>query len=157
MRRLNPTSYFFIFILLAMATVVGVSLTYPYLEVKLLPVGIGSIVFILAVIGLSREVTAKAKAQPPTTAKGEPTEVETKNVLRGLSIVLGWMIALYLAVYLLGFFIAIALYMLVYLKVRRRSWLVAIVCAAVTAAAIYGGFEVLMKANLYKGLIWGGH
>jgi ABC-type antimicrobial peptide transport system permease subunit len=71
--------------------------------------------------------------------------------------VFGWSAGFCLALYLLGFYISIPIFACAYLKLRRRSWLVAVIFAVALLAFSYAVFAIGLKVPLYKGLIFGAH
>ena len=148
--RIKPVSFIPIFLLLLMLYVIIESLSYDYLQAKLLPLIVGSAVFILAALQLSRELQSKEMK-----AATEPTpQTETKSLLCRLGVALGWVVGFFLSIYLVGFFIAIELFLIAYLKVHGRGWIRAICVATLLNAAIYGIFEIGFKFHLYWGLIF---
>jgi hypothetical protein len=56
--------------------------------------------------------------------------------------------------YLLGFYIAVPLFCLAFLKVNGRSWLVAIIFTVLMLAFLYGLFELGLKAPLWRGFLF---
>ena len=144
------------------------SLTYARVEVKLLPIGVSSIVLILTALILWKEIVAKAKtprvdaaativkdetprAMQEQVAKDIKTEGESQRF--GLS--LAWIVGFFLGIYLLGFIIAMPLFIAAYLKRQRRGWLTSISFAVIVTSVLYGVFELVLQAGLYPGLFWG--
>jgi hypothetical protein len=129
------------------------SLTFVYWESIVLPLGVSIIIFILAGVQVAREWRRDRAAKAAATAK----ESDTKAENRRLWPVLGWAAGLCLAIYLLGFYIAIPVYAFAYLKWRRRSWLMAVIFAVALLVFSYAVFTIGLKVPLYKGLIFGAH
>jgi hypothetical protein len=144
---MKPSSYFLILILLTMALMIGISLTFRYFESALLPVLVGSLVFVLAAVELWREVSAKDQS-PKGKGEGE-------GVGAGFGSMLSWLFGFGAAIYLAGFLIALPLFFFLYLKWRKRSWGTAIAFAAITTLLIYLVFEMGFRTELWKGLIFG--
>jgi len=65
----------------------------------------------------------------------------------------------FLGIYLLGFLIAIPLFILSYMKWLGTGWRVAITFTLIIPAIIYSAFEVGLHIDLYRGLllIWLGY
>jgi hypothetical protein len=144
---MKPSSYFLILILLTMGLMIGVSLTFRYFESALLPVIVGSLVFVLAALELWREVSAKDQSP-----KGER---ESEGMGTGFGSMLPWLFGFGAAIYLAGFLIALPLFLFLYSKWRKRSWRTAILFTAITTLLIYLVFEMGFRTKLWKGLIFG--
>ena len=132
------------------------SLTFGYGESLVLPLGISAIITVLAAVEIVRELRRrgdKGEAAPEKEAGGGAGE---KADPRRLGVVLGWAAGFCLAVFLLGFYIAIPAFALAYLKWRRRSWLTAAIFAAAITAFSYAVFDIGLNAGLYRGLVFGG-
>ena len=104
--------------------------------------------FILSSIQLYKEMIAQERK----SSEADSAQTETKGT--NLGSVLGWVLGFPLIIYFLGFFIAIPLLLLAYIKLRGRSWVATITIAVITTALIYGVFEFSLKADLWKGLIF---
>jgi hypothetical protein len=167
--RLKPKAYFAIFILLLMIAFIILSLTYVRLEIRLLPIGVSSIVIILTTLILWKEIVPKEKTPrtdavatiakkdetPRTTQEQvvQDTKIEGEAQRFGLS--LAWIVGFFLCIYLLGFIIAIPIFIAAYLKCQRRGWITSISFAVIITFALYGVFELVLQAGLYRGLLWG--
>lgn len=114
-------------------------------ESKLLPVMIGSVVLLLAGGGLLSEI--RARAMQPEGAAQEPLPRSLVN--------LGWVVGFLLGIYLLGYVVAILLFVLAYMKWLGTGWHLAVAFAVLTAAFIYAGFEIGLQLQLYRGLLFG--
>jgi len=130
------------------------SLTFRYWESMVLPLAVSSLIFILAAVELGKELRHQDNKKTATEKK---TGKESKDSfeIRRLGLVFGWAAGFSLAVYLVGFYIAIAVFSFTYLKWRGRSWLTATIFAIALLAFIYGVFDVGLKAPIYEGLIFG--
>lgn len=150
--RLKPSTYFAISIMVVMAFVIGKALTFRYYESALLPVLVGSLVFILAGLQVLREILGKevTKAEGKPKFEGEEI-VYAKRV--GLGTFAAWFFGFCMAIYLLGHLIATFLFSLSYVKWRGKNWVIAITTAACITAFIYIIFPLAFKAGLYPGVI----
>ena len=70
---------------------------------------------------------------------------------------LGWVLGFPLAIYLFGFLVAIPVFILGFIKLRGRSWAIAVTIAAITTVIIYGIFELGLKSDLWEGLVFRWH
>ena len=145
--KVKPRSYSLIVVLLVSLAIIIRSLTFTYLATKLFPVIIGGLVFVLAAIELGRELLAKGESEmvvEPGEAKGEI----------GRYLWIGaWIVGFSVAIYLVGFLIAIPVFILSYLKLDRAGWLIATGIAGVTTVFLYVVFELLLQVHLYRGLL----
>jgi len=131
------------------------SLTFRYWESTVLPLATSSLIFILAAVEVGKELRRQDKREAAIEKKSGK-ESKNKVEIRRLGLVFGWAAGFSLAIYLLGFHIAIPLFAFAYLKWRGRSWITATIFAIAMLAFIYGAFELGLKAPLFKGLIFGG-
>ena len=136
-----------------MVFVVGVSLNYSDISTKLLPVVIGCIVFVLAAVELYVELVAANKTLAVTQ---EVPSDETRGEVRRFFSAMGWLIGFFLGIYLLGILLAIPLFIISFLRFRRRGWLISFGLGIIVCVCIYGAFEFALNAPLYRGLIFSG-
>ncbi len=134
-----------------MLVVIGLSLGMEYFSAKVIPLIIAGISFSLAAIGLAREIWGKARPEiiDETGGGAEATESWSQYLVIG-----AWGVGFFLTIYLLGFFIAIALFVLSAMKFRGTRWWVAILFTIITPAFIYGLFELTLQIELYRGLLF---
>ena len=154
--KIKGSSYFFMVIMAFMLVAIGLSLRMEYFESKLLPLVIGGAVFVLSAIGLWREILA-GKKQEAAVTEGDTTKVteeEAKESWRGYLLAGAWVVGFFLGIYLVGFVIAIPVFVLFYMKSHGTRWLVAITFAALTTVLIYGVFEFALGVDLYRGLFF---
>lgn len=148
MKKISGSAYFYIVIMVLTLVIIGLSLGMKYFDSKLLPLIIGGAVFVLAAIGLMLETKARDKQ------RGEKTRsAATREGWRGYWFAGAWVVGLFLAIGLLGFIIAIPLYILAYMKSHDTRWLTAIAFAILTSLFIYGIFELALRIPLYRGLL----
>lgn len=144
---------FYAVTMVVMLVIIVLSVMMEYLESKLLPLVISSIVFVLAGIGLTREILARDKQGMPIS-KGRTSGGEAAGEgWHGYLLNIAWIVGFLLSIYLLGFTIAIALFVLLYMKWLGTRWRVAITCAILTPSVVYGLFEVALGIELYRGLV----
>jgi hypothetical protein len=132
------------------------SLTFRYWESMVLPLAISSLLFILAAVEVGKELLHRDNSKAAIekkTGKGSQDKIE----IRRFGWVFGWAAGFPLAIYLLGFHIAVPVFAFAYLKWKGRNWLTATVFAIAMLAFIYAVFEIGLKSPLFKGLIFGAH
>jgi Tripartite tricarboxylate transporter TctB family len=150
--KLRGNSYFLMVIMAIMLVIVGSSLRMDYFKSKLLPILVGSIVFILAAVALKQEIlpaNRQAGAGIGLRAGGE-----VKQTGRAYLIAWAWVIGFLIAIYLIGFVIAIPLFILAYMNSHGIGWIKAVIFAILTVAFVYGIFDLAVGINLYPGLLF---
>ncbi len=149
--KIRSDAYSYIAVMAIMLVFIGLSLSMEYFSAKVIPLIIAGISFSLAAIGLAREIWGKAGPEiiDETGGGAEATESWAQYLVIG-----AWGVGFFLTIYLLGFFIAIALFVLSSMKFRGTRWWVAILFAIVTPAFIYGLFELTLQIELYRGLLF---
>ncbi|MFC1980600.1 tripartite tricarboxylate transporter TctB family protein [Chloroflexota bacterium] len=150
--KLRGSSYFLIIVMAVILAVIIISLRMEHLESKLLPLIFSSIAFILAGVALRSEILARSK--PETTVTGEEGAREEAGVgLRRYLLAGAWVLGFFLAIYLVGYIIAIPLFIFAYMKSHNTGWLATIIFTVLTPAIIYGIFELVLEVDLYPGLL----
>jgi len=145
--KVRPSTYFVIATLIITAVVIVYSLTYPYLESKLLPVIVGSILFILAGTQLIKEL------RMPEDDKAPMMERQPEYDLIECGPSTAWIVGLCLALYLFGFVVSIPVFTIAYIKSRGRGWGVSIGVAASLTAFVYVVFIELLQVDLFPGVV----
>ncbi len=146
----NANFYFLVSLIAVMSWVVITSLGFKRLEAQLLPILTSGIIILLAAGGLFVEILNNRKQ---TTDEGENDLWNSERSRRFVAI-MGWVMGFFFAVYVLGFLAAIPLSVLLYLKMRGRPWRTAITFAALLTISVYLVFELGLKSDLYKGLLF---
>ncbi|MBI4286344.1 MAG: tripartite tricarboxylate transporter TctB family protein [Chloroflexi bacterium] len=149
--KLKADSYSYIAVMAIMLVIIASALSMKYAQSKLLPLTFSSLVFVLAAAGLWRDFSTKS---PTLTAIGEDKREEKKSgvTLRGYLTIWAWVVGFFLAIYLLGFVVAIAAFVLAYIKSHGVSWRLALTFSGLTTAFVYAVFERLLDVVLYRGL-----
>ena len=151
MKALRGSSYSLMVVILGMLAVIGISLRLEYFASKLLPLLIGSIVLVLAVLDLARELTAgrRLEAAPVggSRERGEAIGVEVRQYLRYAA----WTVGFLLAIYFVGFMLAIPAFVGAYMKQHGSKWPGTLITAVAFTVVIYMVFNYALKANLYRG------
>lgn len=151
----HGNSNLLIIIILIMLFIIGWSLFgMEYFESKLLPISIGGIVLVLTLIGLWNELRARGEREITAAVGEKDTGKRAIGGWGGYLINLAWIAGFVLGIYLLSFIIAIPLFMLSYMRWLGTSWRTAIIFTVLTPAIIYGAFEVVLRIELYRGLLF---
>jgi len=67
---------------------------------------------------------------------------------------IAWLLAILPMIYLLGFFVAIPLYMFFCLKFRGEKWPLCLILTSLVGAFFYFAFVVALKVPFYEGLLF---
>jgi hypothetical protein len=154
MKKLSPTGYFLIFVIIGMAVIFVTSLDYEELQVKLMPLLMSGFTILLSLIALVQDVRSGSKESMPTDEDGDVIEdAEKKGTTIGDYFkAFGWFAALIVTVYFLGFLVATPLWMLVYLWKTEMQWWKAALLGVGLTVIIYLVFTVVLQVQLYQGL-----
>ena len=145
--------YFLIFVIVAMLAVFILSALQKYYESKLLPMIISGIVLILAGIGLGREMAGGGATRGKKV--DEDQMIVSGSEWRRILLALTWLTGFILIVFLIGFIVAIPIFVAAYMKTHGTKWFTAITFAVISTAFMYGVFEIAMKVTLYRGILFG--
>ena len=97
------------------------------------------------------ELVKRFSAKTATDTRTEKSTASVGHELR----VLGSVVAVVAGIYVVGFLVAVPLYVAFAIAlIGRQSWRVAIATAAVTTAAIYVAFEVVLSYRLFAGILF---
>lgn len=144
--------FFVICLLLLMAVIIPLTLSYPRTETKLVPLMAASIVFVLAAVQLVREIKAKGKAAKPKEESFNTIEIKNESGRR-FGVIICWMSGFFIILYLLGFLVAIPIFVFSYLKLHGYRWLTSIISAIILTVLIHSVFNIALKAQLFRGLV----
>ncbi len=150
--KLRGSSYFLILIMVVMLVAIGAALRMEYFASKLLPLLVGSLVFVLAAIELGRVIMARRSSRTSVTESETGISAETRGSQRRYLLTGGWIVGFFLAIYLGGFLVAIPLFVLFYAKSHGVRWLVA-VSLSILMTAVGSAFQFLLRVELYPGLL----
>lgn len=154
MKRLKGDAYFLIVVMVACVVVIVSALSMRFLTARLLPLLIGSIVFVLAAVRLVQEMMTSVKPQTAVTQGGAAVAEETQMGLRAHLPIIAWILGTALGIFLVGFYITIPVFVLAYMKSHSIKWFTAIISAVITTGFMYGVFEVALRTELYRGLVF---
>jgi hypothetical protein len=140
-------------ILLLAAYGVYAALDWP-LKAKLFPLVVGIPLFFLAAAEAtwsafgSRERHAAADFQ---LSGEQPREVARRRTL----LAVGWILGFFVAIVLLGFPLAVAVFVFAYLKVQgKEGWIFSAIFTAVVWGCFYGLFDALLHLPFPPGLLF---
>lgn len=157
MKQIRPGAYFLILLLVIAVVALAYGSSFPTMKSKLVPIISAGVILILGLVELRKELLSVAKDKKEATAEAENAKVGTEHELRRYLQMGGWMVALAAGIYVLGFLIAVPLFIITYLKLNNRGWLISIGVAGAMEAFIYGVFVFGLRIDLYPGVIFGGY
>ena len=152
--KIRGNSYFLMVIMVIMLVAIVISLRMEYRVSKLLPLVIGSSVLVLAAVGLWRDIKGTDRRGTGFSGSDTSSQEMTKKEWHRYLLAGAWVAGFYLAVYLLGLLTAIPLFIFAYMKAHDTRWFVAIAFALISTAFIYGVFEIALRVELYRGLVF---
>ena len=82
------------------------------------------------------------------------SDLPTHVVVRRSLIVGGWIVGFFVAIWLLGFSLAIPVATFLYLKAAREKWLLTIVLTALSWGFVYGIFERVLLVPFTPGQLF---
>jgi hypothetical protein len=138
-------AFFTILIMLFSLGIVLGAFTYPYQAARRIPIIVGIAVFALATIALIRELWSKKEES--SGAEEEPSLISYWKTG-------AWVCGVGLLIYLVGFLVALPLFIIVYLKLNGTGWKRSTIVAVITTGVIYGLFELILKFELYRGVFF---
>lgn len=152
--RVKPASLFLIFILVAMLGTILVSISFREFDALLAPLLISVIVFLLAAVEFVRELRADHEDVAIKSAGSQSDGEERKSdELNRFGSAMAWICGFAVGISLLGFYIAIPVFALAYMKRKGRSAAASVIFAACLTLFIYIVFEIGLKSQLYRGLV----
>jgi hypothetical protein len=144
--------FFVISLLLLMAVIIPVTLSYPRTETKLVPLMAASIVFVLGAVQLVRDIKGIGKAAKPKDESVDATGIKNEFGRR-FGVIICWMAGFFIVLYFFGFLVAIPIFVFSYLKLHGYRWFASIISAIILTVLIHSIFNIVLKAQLFSGLV----
>ena len=153
MKIKSGSAYGLIVLMILMIGVIILSIQMHNFKSSFLPLVFSITIFILAAVRLRIELLPERKIEKYTD-DDTIMETETISSWRIYYIAGAWVLGFVLAIYLLGFIPAIVIFTFSYMKTRGISWVTSILFTILIPAIIWAAFELALRVNLYKGLIY---
>lgn len=118
---------------------------------KILPIFICTIVFLLSLVALIREVRESAVSREDTAERQSNTG-EVVELKKYVPITL-FLLSYFLGIYFIGFMVATPLFVAGYMKVCGSTWKGTIIITVIFTLLFYALFIYLLQVNLYPGLL----
>ena len=135
-----------------MVAIVIIASGYPYLQAKLSLLFSGTLVFFLALVQLVRELRRKKHRTDETGVEHKEPEHDAGVVQYGLEF--SWILGFGLTIYLLGFMVAIPVFVCAYMKSHEVRWRASIITGVLISAFCYVVFVLILERELYPGEIF---
>jgi hypothetical protein len=121
-------------------------------KAALFPLAIGVPLFCLA----TTELLWTLLGAPETKGEAMEVELSTKEGAgRRILVAAGWMLGFFAAIVMLGFPIAVPLFLLLYLRLQGgEGWVLSIVITAAVWALFYGLFDASLHLPFPAGWLW---
>jgi len=150
--KLSGDARIYIFILaISLFTIVWSLFGVDYrFESKFLPVLIGSVVLLLALAGLWKELRAQRTNEAVVSTA---SSLDREN-WRGYLIHFGWVVGFLLAIFCFGYLLAMPIFLFAYTRRLGSKFPVAIASALMVPAFIYVAFELTLDVKLYRVLLF---
>jgi hypothetical protein len=154
LKRITPTGYFLIIVLIVMAVFFVTSLNYEMLKVKLMPSIMSGLTMVFAAIALVRDFKAGTKATQATDEEGDVIEDEEKQAtpLSAYFNAFYWVAGLIALIYFLGFLVGMPIWMIVFLMKNNTKWWKALPQGVGFTILVYLVFTTGLHVELFKGL-----
>lgn len=128
--------------------------TWPW-KAALFPLTIGIPVFCLATAEALWSLFGKSSEQDRASDFQLSRHLPEKETLRRTAIAVAWMLGFFAAIVLLGFPVALPLFVFVYLKLQgRESWTLSVVFTLVVWGIFYGLFDQLLHLPFPAGWLF---
>jgi hypothetical protein len=155
--KLKPHEAFTLVIGLIFAGAVLVSLGWS-LRASVIILVLGGIAVVLAMVQLALDLRSRSggghtQERPafdvPIAELSDP-RLARRRVLE----IWGWLLGLFAAIHVIGFLVAVPLFVVTYSKLYRASWFVSVALAAVAWGFLYGLFDQVMHVPWPDPLLW---
>jgi len=147
--------FFTLFIVCVFIVALQATRHWP-LRASILVLVLGAVGLLLALVQLVADF--KGIFREPSKKAGfsyETPLLETSNSRWGDMEIWAWLLGLYAAIWLIGFLIAIPLFVFTYTKFYGARWITAVILSAVAGGFMYGLFERLLHAPWPASLLFG--
>ena len=124
------------------------------LKTALFPLVISIPLFCLAAAEVAAIVLSGARLSP---AKGlqPPTEASDPPAARRTLVTIGWILGFFAVILLLGFLVAVPIFVLLYLRLQgRESWVVSIAMTLAVSGLFYGLFDLMLHLPFSAGWLF---
>lgn len=140
-------------ILLILALFFILSLGYPF-RARIMPMIIIALAIIIAAVIMIKDILSLRKQ---ASLKGGPNQLDSVHKAESkqmrFSMVLVWSLSLPLTIWLLGFLIALPVFVLAYIRLNGEKWQWAITGSLAMLVVVYFGFGRMLNMPLDAGFL----
>ena len=153
--RFGKTAWFTLALIVILAVALWTSRNFGY-RAGLFPWVIGIPTFILSFFQLARDIGGKQKKVVAVGVEEAEVEIAPEVITQRTVAVISWTVGFFMAIWLLGFPIAVPLMILLYLKIAgKESWLMTALVTFFSWLFYWGLFERLLNVPFPEGLLIG--
>lgn len=155
--RANPSALLTLFIMAVWATAISQSDEFSE-QARLFPIVIGTTALVLCTIQLFLDLFAPKKEGPvdPVDLMDLPVDhdVPPREVAIRASKIFGWILGLFAGSYVVGFLIAVPMFVFLYIAIRSRpSWWTTLAITLVIVVVVFGIFDQIIHVPWPRPLI----
>lgn len=147
---MKPIVLILVTLVVLMAIAFAFAWDYPYLQAKIMPLGLSGMIIILSIVEIVKELSARKRL--PSDSVKEETKVAS-NRRRRTWIEAAWVVGFVAAVFVFGFLFTVFSFSVAYTKSRSARWSISIISAAVLSLTLWVLTYYLLNFKLYVGLI----
>jgi Tripartite tricarboxylate transporter TctB family len=146
--------FFHVALIVALAFALYASLDWPR-ETALFPRAVGVPILVLTIVSFALELRRLQQAGlVPERGAVEEADVEDAAFLRGAAIIFVWLIGFGFAIWILGFYMAAFVYLLLYIRIQAKLSLTrSLFWSIATVAVVFVFFSVLLHIEPYHGFL----
>lgn len=157
--RFQPKILFSVFVTVAFGFIVYSSRGWP-LWTRIFPWYVGIPMLALSLVQLFLELYRSTQPADPKRSPAETGDLQvdwnigTQIIIQRAAKFFGWLVGLIVCIWLLGFFISIPLFVLLYLKLEaREGWLLSLSLTAGILLVLIGLFDIVLNTHWLEPVI----
>ena len=145
---MKGSTYFALSILLLAIVTIILSLQIATFKAKFLPLVLATAIVLFAIARLFVELRGKE-------AKKSVAEETDSAPIKPIPMIItgAWFVGFFTMIYLVGFPVAIFLFVTAYVKMHHRGWIKSLAFGLGTMVCTYVGFDYLLGLHLYEGVL----
>ena len=157
--RFDPKILFSVFVTVAFCFIVYTSREWP-IWTRIFPWYVGIPMLFLSLVQLALEIYRSTQPVDPRRRSGQKGDLQVdlniaaRIVIQRAAKFFGWIIGLMVGIWLLGFFLSIPLFVLLYLKLEAKEGWVLSLCLTVGALVfLVGLFDLILNTHWIEPVI----
>jgi len=145
---MRSSTYFALAVLLLAIVTIILSLRMTDFKAQLLPLAVGIGLALSAIARIVAELRERGTREGVATKPGS-SSVMVKSILTSGA----WLISFFVMIYLIGFSLAIVLFVTSYLKVHHRGWIQSAALGLLAGGFVYAVFDYALGLDLHQGVL----